>query len=280
MIGIARGLASLFLTAGLLVLGSCGAQAETEVDLALVLAVDVSLSMEPDEQELQRQGFIDAFRSPEVHGAIRKGMLGRIAVTYVEWAGAGYQQVVVPWTVIEQPADSDAFAARLAESSIQRFGYTSISGAIDFSLQQLRQSGITPVRQMIDISGDGANNQGRIVTAARDEAVAQGITINGLPLMLNRPNFGYPEVEHLDQYYTDCVIGGPAAFTIPIRERDQFIDATRTKILLEIALGPPVGLPANVIPAQFSPSDLLKAQAKAPANCMFGERSWQQRWGN
>jgi hypothetical protein len=267
MIGIARGLASLFLTAGLLVLGSCGAQAETEVDLALVLAVDVSLSMEPDEHELQRQGFIDAFRSPEVHGAIRKGMLGRIAVTYVEWAGAGYQQVVVPWTVIEQPADSDAFAARLAESSIQRFGYTSISGAIDFSLQQLRQSGITPVRQVIDISGDGANNQGRIVTAARDEAVAQGITINGLPLMLKRPD-GLWDIEDLDLYFRDCVIGGPGAFMIPVREKAQFAEAIRTKVVREIADKPQVR------------SLVQPAQAEARANCLAGELRRQQRSGN
>jgi len=114
MIGIARALGSLLLTAGLVFLGAWSAQAETEVDLGLVLAVDVSLSMEPDEQELQRQGFVEAFRSTEVHDAIRKGMLGRIAVVYVEWAGAGYQQVVVPWTVIEQPSDSRGFAARLA----------------------------------------------------------------------------------------------------------------------------------------------------------------------
>jgi hypothetical protein len=140
MIGIARGLASLLLTAELMVLGTWGAHAETEVDLALVLAVDVSLSMEMDEQELQRQGFVEAFRSPEVHEAIRTGMLGRIAVTYVEWAGAGYQEVVVPWTVIEQPADGHAFAARLAANPVQRFGYTSVSGAIDFSLGQLRRS--------------------------------------------------------------------------------------------------------------------------------------------
>ena len=152
----------------------------TEVDLALVLAVDVSLSMEPDEQELQRQGFVEAFRSPEVHNAIRNGMLGRIAVVYIKWAGAGYQQVVMPRTVIEHPADGQAFAARLAESRIQRFGYTSISGAIDFSLGQLHESGVAPVMQVIDISGDGANNQRRIVTAALDEAVAQGVTINGL----------------------------------------------------------------------------------------------------
>ena len=157
MLGPWRCIAALLLAAGLC-FGNRGSPAETEVDLALVLAVDVSLSMEPDEQELQRQGFVEAFRSPEVHEAIRKGMLGRIAVTYVEWAGAGYQQVVVPWTVIERPGGAVAFAARLAESSIQRFGYTSISGAIDFSLNQLRQWH-QPMRQVIDVSGDGANTK-------------------------------------------------------------------------------------------------------------------------
>src|SRR5687768_8427250 len=112
------------IAAGTLLLIPWSTKAETEVDLALVLAVDVSLSMEAEEQELQRQGFIEAFRSPQVHGAIRKGGLGRIAVTYVEWAGASHQEVVVPWTVIEQPADALGFAARLAGSPTHRFSYT------------------------------------------------------------------------------------------------------------------------------------------------------------
>jgi hypothetical protein len=267
MLGPWRCIAALLLAGGVCVSGAQDARSETEVDLALVLAVDVSLSMEPDEQELQRQGFVEAFRSPEVHEAIRKGMLGRIAVVYVEWAGAGYQQVVVPWTVIEQAGESRAFAARLAESSIQRFGYTSISGAIDFSLNQLRQSGITPVRQVIDISGDGANNQGRIVTAARDEAVAQGVTINGLPLMLNRPG-GAWDIENLDLYFRDCVIGGPGAFMIPVREKAQFAEAIRTKVVREIAETPE------------RPSFVQPAQAQARANCMAGELRRQQRSGN
>jgi len=265
MIGIARRLASLFLTVGLAFLGAWSAQAETEADLALVLAVDVSLSMDPDEQELQRQGFVEAFQSREVHEAIGRGMLGRIAVTYVEWAGAGYQQVIVPWTVIEHPADSHAFAARLAQASIHRFGYTSISGAIDFSLRQLRESGVTPVRQVIDISGDGANNQGRGVTAARDEAVAQGITINGLPLMLKRPD-GTWDIDNLDLYFRDCVIGGPGAFMIPVREKAQFAQAIRTKIIREIA-----GQPQPLV---------QPAQADPPANCLAGELRRQQRMGN
>ena len=267
MIGITSGFAPLLLAAGLVLVGLGSAHAETEVDLALVLAVDVSLSMEPDEQELQRQGFVEAFRSPEVHEAIRKGMLGRIAVTYVEWAGAGYQQVVVPWTVIEQPSDSRGFAARLVESSIQRFGYTSISGAIDFGLIQLRQSGVTPVRKVIDISGDGANNQGRIVTAARDEAVAQGITINGLPLMLNRPG-GAWDIDNLDLYFRDCVIGGPGAFMIPVREKHQFAQAVRTKVVREIADRP------------RAQSLVQPAQAEERANCLAGELRRRQRSGN
>jgi hypothetical protein len=267
MIGIARGLCSLLLTAGLVFLGSESAQAETEVDLALVLAVDVSLSMEPDEQELQRQGFVEAFRSPEVHEAIGRGILGRIAVAYVEWAGAGYQQVVVPWTVIEQPADGQAFAARLANERIQRFGYTSISGAIDFSLGQLRESGVTAVRQVIDISGDGANNQGRIVTAARDEAVAQGVTINGLPLMLKRPD-GMWDIDNLDLYFRDCVIGGSGAFMIPVREKHQIAQAVRTKVVREIAAEPQ------------AQSLLQPAQAEERANCLAGELRRRQRSGN
>src|SRR5918997_2340674 len=116
MIGIAHALASLLLAAGLMFVGTWSAHAETEGDLALVLAVDVSLSMEPDEQELQRQGFVEALRAPEVHQAIHKGMLGRIAVTYVEWAGASHQEIIVPWSVIEQPADSLRFAERLSHS--------------------------------------------------------------------------------------------------------------------------------------------------------------------
>jgi hypothetical protein len=205
-----------------------------EVDLALVLAVDISNSMDPEEQELQREGFIQAFRSPVVHAAIRSGLLGRIAVTYMEWAGSTNQQVVMPWTVIDGPEPALAFAATLSRSPTRRAPRTSISGAIDFSMSLLEQSGVDPVRRVIDISGDGANNQGRLVTDARNEAVARGVTINGLPIMLKRPG-GYWDVANLDLYYRDCVIGGPGAFMVPVRERAQFVAAIRTKIIREIA---------------------------------------------
>jgi len=244
---------------------------EIEVDVELVLAVDISYSMDPEEQALQRHGYIEALRSPEIIAAIRKGVNGKIAVTYVEWAGATSQDVVAGWMVIDGPESAAEFTAQIEKRPIRRLYRTSISGAIDFSVQLFDRNKLHGLKQVIDVSGDGSNNQGRPVTQARDDAVRKGITINGLPLMLNRPTSGYPEVEQLDIYYTDCVIGGPGAFVIPIRERNQFVDAIRTKILLEIALAPPADLPARVIPAQ----------AEAPrVSCLFGERSWQQRWGN
>jgi hypothetical protein len=242
-----------------------------EVDVELVLAVDISYSMDPEEQALQREGYMLAVTSPEILAAIKKGVNGKIAVTYVEWAGATSQDVVVDWHVIEDLASAQAFASKLKGQPIRRLYRTSISGAIDFSVPLFDRNGYQGLKRVIDVSGDGSNNQGRPVVQARDDAVAKGITINGLPVMLNRPNFGYPEVERLDEYYSDCVIGGPGAFVIPIRERNQFADAIRTKILLEIALAPPAELPPRVIPAQVE---------KPRSSCTFGERSWQQRWGN
>jgi hypothetical protein len=267
MVNLTRCFAGLLLALMMSASEASDAQGEAEVDLALVLAVDVSLSMEPDEQELQRQGFIEALRSPEVHQAIHKGMLGRIAVTYIEWAGASHQEVIVPWSVIEEPNDSLRFADRLAQSPTNRVGYTSISGAIDFSLRQLRENGVQSTRQVIDVSGDGPNNQGRTVTLARDEAVARGITINGLPIMLKRPT-GSWDIDDLDLYFQDCVIGGPGAFMIPVRAKHQFIDAIKTKIIREIA-------------AQPQPQALVQpAQAASSANCLVGEIRTRQRMGN
>jgi Protein of unknown function (DUF1194) len=238
-------------TAALIALGTLVAKpavglTATEVDLALVLAVDISGSMDPDEQRLQRHGYVQAFRSPLVHQAIRDGMLGRIAIVYAEWAGSTVQHVVVPWTVIEAAAEAAAFAERLAEAPIQRGPRTSLAGAIDYGVRLLEESNTAPLRKVIDLSGDGVNNQGRSVTSARDEAVAQGITINGLPLLLKRPS-GSWDSEPLDEYFRDCVIGGPGAFMIPVREQHQFAEAIKTKILREIAGTTP---DAVIVPAQ------------------------------
>jgi hypothetical protein len=241
------------------------AAAQTEVDLALVLAVDISYSMDPDEQALQREGFAAAFKSPLVHEAIRGGMIGRIAVAYMEWAGAEDQTVIVPWSILDDPASLLAFAEKIASTPLRRSQRTSLSGAIDFSVKLLEESGVRPARQVIDISGDGPNNQGRFVMPARDEAVGKGITINGLPIMLRRP--GYLDIPNLDTYFKDCVIGGQGAFMVPVREREQFPEAIKTKILLEIANLAPQG------------RRLHRAQA-APTNCLVGEMQWRDRMGN
>jgi Protein of unknown function (DUF1194) len=223
------------LVIGLLTVAPAWHRAPTKVDLALVLAVDVSTSMDLDEQDLQRQGYVEAFRSPLVHQAIRTGMLGRITVTYVEWAGAHprFQAVVVPWTMLETSSDSIAFADRLAHVPLHRNAGTSIAEAIEFSSHLLSSGPFLAVRRVIDISGDGSNNQGGLVTEARDEAVARGVTINGLPIMLKDPD--RRENATLDAYYQDCVIGGSNAFMIPVRERKQFLTETRAKIVREIA---------------------------------------------
>jgi hypothetical protein len=242
------------------------ARAETEVDVALVLAVDISYSMDPDEQLLQRQGFVEALRSPIVHEAIRRGMLGRIAVVYAEWAGTWDQRVVVPWTVIDGPEAALAFADKLVEEPTKRATRTSISGAIDMGVRLLKESGVSAARQVIDISGDGPNNQGRPVTEARDEAVAQGITINGLPIMLKQA--GYLDAVDLDAYFRACVIGGTGAFVIPAREREQFPDAIKTKIMLEVS---------GLVP----PEPLIRfANAGPPADCRSGETQWRGTSGN
>ena len=234
------------------------AKAETEVDLALVLAVDVSYSMDPDEQRLQREGFIEAFRSGVVQEAIRSGMLGRIAVVYMEWAGAAHQQVVVPWTVVDGREAAAAFADRLAGTPTGRAFWTSVSGAIEAGARLMGMSGVTAERRVIDVSGDGPNNQGRVVTAARDEAVAAGITINGLPILMKRGTSAW-DIPDLDLYYRDCVIGGPRAFMVPVREREEFAKAIRTKLVMEIAgLAPPEPL-------------IRQAQSEARANCLVGE---------
>ena len=242
------------------------AQTETEVDLALVVAVDISFSMDTDEQALQREGFAQAFRSRLVHEAIRGGMLGKIAVTYMEWAGSPDQKVIVPWTILDNSESLMAFADKIASTPLRRAQRTSISSAIDFSVRLLEESGVTATRQVIDVSGDGPNNQGRLVVEARDAALAKGITINGLPIMLRQP--GYLDIPDLDVYYKDCVIGGQGSFTVPVRERDQFIEAIKTKILLEIA---------NLMPEQ----PLIKRTQTTPrTNCMAGEMQWRDRWSN
>jgi hypothetical protein len=160
------------------------AAAAVDVDLELVLAVDVSRSMDLDEQQLQRDGYVAAFRHPEVVQAIRSGAAGRIAVTYMEWSGPSYQQVLVPWTIVGSREDAAAFAASLERTPMMREMGTSISGGLAAAARLFGASGARGFRQVIDVSGDGPNNMGLPVAMLRDQVIEQGIAINGLPIVL------------------------------------------------------------------------------------------------
>jgi hypothetical protein len=236
--------------------------AVSEVDLALVIAVDVSTSMDVDEQKLQREGYVAAFRHPDVIEAIAGGARGRTAVTYIEWAGTGVHAVIVPWTDIADRGDADAFAARLAAAPLRHEAGTSISGGLLFAAGQFNRRSYRGDRLAVDISGDGPNNMGPPVTLMRDWLVRRGVTINGLPIMLNPDIEG--GVSDLDRYYKDCVIGGPGAFTLPVRDAGSFAAAIRSKLILEIA-ALPAPPPRPMLAAAVSPVPGI--------DCMIGERT-------
>jgi hypothetical protein len=238
------------------------------VDAEVVLAVDVSYSMDPDEQALQREGYMAALTSREFLQALKQGMHGRIAMTYFEWAGQHHQQIIVPWRLVDGPESADGFAADIGRARYTRASRTSISSALLFAAPLFEGSGFRGVRRVVDVSGDGVNNNGPLMVPTRDEVLAKGITINGLPILLKRPNASTLDIEQLDIYYEDCVIGGPGAFVIPIKERNQFKEAIRTKLVLEIAGRTPE---RRTVPVS----------AAAPRiSCTIGERLWQERWGN
>ncbi|MFC0387431.1 DUF1194 domain-containing protein [Muricoccus vinaceus] len=226
---------SLLAASGAAVLPLDAPRAEEAVDLLLVLAVDVSRSIDDDEARLQREGYRSAVTDARVVEAIRSGMTGSIAVAYVEWAGSDYQRLVIPWTRIGNQADADAWAGALSRAPRVALSWTSISGGLDFSLRTLSESPFEGTRRVVDVSGDGVNNSGMPVEAARDRLVAEGITINGLPIMNDRPTFGRPSPIPLDQYYRDSVIGGDGAFLIAAEDFEAFGNAVRRKLVREIA---------------------------------------------
>jgi hypothetical protein len=217
--------------------GQTATIAPMEVDVELVLAVDVSFSMDLDEQRIQRQGYLDALRSPEFVSAVRNGALGKVAVSYLEWGGIGSAEVVVPWQVIEDEADAMAFADALESRPIQQLPRTSISWAVRTAVDLIKSNSYKGLREVIDVSGDGPNNAGQPVNLARDWAREQGVIINGLPLLMKRDASG-ADIPDLDIYYRDCVITGPGSFMIPVRGKEEFRDAIRTKIIREIASAP------------------------------------------
>jgi len=239
----------------------------TEVDVELVMAVDISYSMDMDELALQREGYAQAIASQEFLNALKQGTHSKIAVTLVEWAGVSDQRIVVPWRLIDGAASAQAVSEEMARAPVRRAFRTSISGALIFSATLFEGNGFRGIRRVIDVSGDGTNNQGPLVTLVRDDVIAKGIVINGLPIMLKEPQPGSIDIKDLDIYYEDCVIGGPGAFVVPIREREKFKDAIRTKLVLEIA---GYGGAIRVMPVA----------ASAPRiSCTIGEQMWQRRWG-
>ncbi len=222
--------------------GARQAAAEEPVDLLLVLAVDVSRSIDEVEAELQREGYRAAMAHPQVVAAITGGPAGAIAVAYVEWAGYPFQRLVIPWTRIGSVADAAAWAEGLAAAPRDSMSWTSLSGALEFSREVLAGCPYAATRRVVDVSGDGINNSGPSPEPVRDRLVAEGITINGLPIINDRPNFGRPQVVDLETYYREAVIGGEGAFLVAAEDFANFGIAIRRKLITEIA-----GLPVSAL---------------------------------
>lgn len=251
-----------------LAMGEVAFAQEVEVDVELVLAVDVSRSMSPRELEIQRRGYAEALVSQPVLNAIRGGLTGRIALRYVEWSNHGQQRVIVDWTLVANAEDARRVALQLTARFDSALRRTSISDAIDQSAVSFEGNGFTAPRRVIDVSGDGPNNNGRPVEMARDAAIAAGVVINGLPLMTNEGMGTQFHLTDLDVYYRECVIGGPASFVIPVHDWDQFPAAVRRKLVLELAGTAPETAP--LIKADFS------GQTARGYDCMIGEKIWRR----
>lgn len=231
----------------------------TEVDVELVLAVDTSRSMDYEEVRIQREGYVSALNHPDFINAVRGGLIGKIAITYYEWAGEVDESSVLAWQVIENAEDAKAFADKLAARPIATQRRTSISAAISYGAIALTDNDFQGMRRVIDVSGDGPNNIGEAVEPVRDKTIEAGIIINGLAIML-RPS---GTSSGLDKYYKDCVIGGPGSFVLPVRDAKDFATAIRRKLVLEVS--------------GREPDPLIRRIATEPKmDCLIGEMQWQQ----
>jgi uncharacterized protein DUF1194 len=240
---------------------------QPSVDVELVIAVDVSYSMDLDELAVQREGYAQAIVSKEFLQAIKTGPNSKVAVTYFEWSASSDQKIIIPWRVIDGPETADAVANEIMQAPVRRGSRTSISGAINFAMPLFEENPYRGLRRVIDISGDGPNNNGAPVTGARAAALEKGITINGLPIMVKEPSYATMDIDDLDLYYEDCVIGGPGSFVVAIKDRDKFKEAIRTKLILEVAGRTPEH---PIVPA---------AEKEPRVPCLIGEKIWQDRWG-
>ena len=219
--------------------------------------------MTEEELDIQRLGYAEALTSPDVIKAIQSGLRGRIAVTYVEWAGRNSHRVVIPWQLLSGAEQAEEIATTIATNhgiSMQR---TSIAGALDFAVATFKSNGFSGLRRVIDISGDGPNNQGPPVAEARDNALAQGFIINGLPLMTQDVLSHIWDIPDLDTYYINCVIGGPGAFVIPVLDWQNFAPAIKRKLILEVSHNV-----TPIVPVQYQPSTAY--------DCLVGEKNYQR----
>jgi hypothetical protein len=279
------------------------AQDKKDIDLALALGIDISGSIDPEEAKLQRQGYVMAFRDPVIVRAILGGPNGRIAVAYYEWSDSWMQKLLIDWTLLDSEPAIAAFAQKLDEAPISIARRTSISGAIRYAVPLFGRSPYEPTRKVLDISGDGSNNDGGLVTDMRYEALKEKIVINGLPIMNDRPNpFGFPNEADLDRYYLHCVTGGPRSFVEVAHNFEDFPRAVRKKLLQEVAdrgshsdfdIGPRIGLGSLNDGAQLAQAgrprpheeeDYTKfVRPEYELGCDVGEKRsrefWQRRFG-
>ena len=237
------------------------------VDIELIIAVDVSYSMDMDELAVQREGYAQAIVSKEFLQALKGGPNSKIAVTYFEWSASSDQKIIIPWRVIDGPETADAVANEIMNTPVRRGSRTSISGAINFAMPLFEDNPYRGLRRVIDISGDGPNNNGAPVGEARAAALEKEIIINGLPIMVKEPSYSTMDIDNLDIYYEDCVIGGPGSFVVSIKDRDKFKEAIRTKLVLEVAGRTPE---RRTVPV---------AEKEPRIPCLIGEKIWQDRWG-
>jgi hypothetical protein len=261
----------LLMTTGAAVLGLAvpGSQlADTKdqasVDVELVIAVDVSYSMEIHELAVQREGYAQAIVSKEFLQALKTGPNRKLAVTYFEWSAPSDQKIIIPWRVIDGPETADAVAREIMKTPARQGSSTSISGAISFAMPLFDENPYRGLRRVIDISGDGPNSDGAPVAGARDAALERGITINGLPIMMENSSYSIMNIDNLDLYYEDCVIGGPGSFVVSVQHPNDFKQAIRIKLILEVA--------GQTTERRIVP--VVQSDPRVP--CLIGEKIWQQ----
>ena len=221
--------------------------------------------MDMDELAIQREGYAQAIVSKEFLQALKSLPNGKIAITYFEWAASSDQKIIIPWRLIDGPETADAVSAEIMKTPVRRASRTSISGAINFAMPLFEQNPFHGIRRVIDISGDGPNNNGEPVVGPRDAALAKGITINGLPIMVKEPTYSTMDIDNLDWYYEDCVIGGPGSFVVSIKDREKFKEAIRTKLLLEVA---------GKTPEQIPVAEKGAGRKSRVSPALIGEKIW------